>query len=75
MWDGDVWAPNPEEEHWFDRARRVMARHGWKMSYDTAEVPDGYAIYSGPAVRGLLHSTIGLNGGVSSTIRTRRALD
>jgi hypothetical protein len=63
-WDGDVWVANPDEEHWFTRAERVLATLGWQISYDTAEVPDGYAIYSGPAARGLLHSCVGIGGEV-----------
>lgn len=51
-----------EEESWYDRAVRVLGERGWSMSYDTAKAPAGYCIASGPAERGLLHSTVALDG-------------
>ena len=56
------WSPNPDEEHWFDRATRVMREHGYELHYDTAEQPEGYAICSGMSPRGLSHATVWLDG-------------
>jgi hypothetical protein len=62
-WEGDVWVPNYAEEHWLDRAHRVMREHGWTL-FHTSTQPSGFSIASGPTVRGLLHATVALDGAI-----------
>lgn len=50
---------------WFGSYARWFLENGWHLLYwhgDETEAPVGYAIASGPAIRGLDHSTIYLNG-------------
>lgn len=51
-------------EHWYDRFCRAMRERGYEVHYSESDVPDGFCIMSGPAERGLLHSTVALNGEV-----------
>jgi len=50
------------DEHWYETLQREMARHGWTVEYDTAEVPRGYCIASGDAARGVTHSVVYFDG-------------
>lgn len=49
-------------KHWFDRLTDVLNGWGYSISYDTAEIPQGYSIASGESPRGLYHATVAHNG-------------
>ena len=57
------WEPNPDEEHWYDRAQRVLLSHGFALHYETNGQPHtGYLLCSGMSPRGLQHSTVWRDG-------------
>lgn len=57
--------PHYTNDGWFGSYARWLREHGWHLLYwpgGVEEAPMGFAIASGPAERGLDHSTIYFNG-------------